>query len=180
MSALDNDEERATFTDIYESLKYTCIHVALKITKNQAMAEDAVHNAFVSLILHKEKYLEMKRCKLKSLIVIIVKNKAIDLLRGEKYKIDMPIENLHSIEVMDNFCISEYVTSGESYRWLVDCISRLPEQYRVVLQLRYIHEFRNNEIAEKLGETQQIIAMKLYRAKKILKKLLLKEGEYFG
>lgn len=31
-----------------------CLHVALIITQNQAMAEDAAHNAFLSIIKHKE------------------------------------------------------------------------------------------------------------------------------
>jgi RNA polymerase sigma-70 factor (ECF subfamily) len=176
---LDTDEEKVAFTEIYESYKYACLHVAENITGNQMIAEDAVHNAFIALIRHKDKYLNMPRCKLKSQIVIIVKNKAIDLLRGEQHRSDTPIEELPD-DKTDSFDISEFIASDESYRNLVDCVSRLPVHYRVVFQLRYFHELSDKEIADKLNEPQRHVAMKLHRAKKVLRERLLKEGEHVG
>lgn len=178
ISMLDNDDERAAFTEIYDAFQYTCLNTAIKITNNQAMAEDAVHNAFISLIKHKEKYLSLPRCKLRSQIVIIVKNKAIDLMRGEKNIVSTPVEDYDITS--DSFDISNYVVNKETYQELVDCISRLPEQYRIAFQMRYCHELSNKEIAEKLDEPQRHIAVKIHRAKNELKKLLLKEGVYDG
>jgi len=50
--------------------------VAFLFTKNHAMAEDAVHNAFLSVIENKEKIFPLPCGKRKSLIVIITKHKA--------------------------------------------------------------------------------------------------------
>ncbi len=180
LSMLDNEDEKFAFEVIYEECKLPCLHVALKITKNQALAEDAVHNAFISLIENKDKYFQLSRCKLKSLIVIITKNKAIDLLRGEKHQASTPIEDITDDILADSFDLSEYVESNESYKHLVSCVSGLPEKYRVIFQLRYMHDLSNKEIAEHLGETQQIVAMQLHRAKKLLRDSLIKEGDFVG
>ena len=177
LSMLETDEEKAEFANIYEAYRSACLHVALKITHNQEMAEDALHNAFIALIRHKEKYLSFPCNKLRSQIVIIVKNKAIDLMRGESHTIAPSVEDLN---IETGFDISEYVTDDDSFKRLTEHISQLPEQYRTVFQLRYFHDLNNKEIAEKLGETPQSIAVKIHRAKKILKESLTREGEYVG
>ena len=37
LAMLETEEEQATFEEIYEEFRYSCLHVALIITKNQAM-----------------------------------------------------------------------------------------------------------------------------------------------
>lgn len=180
LSMLESEADKQTFSELYEEFRYPCLHVALRITKNQAMAEDAVHNAFVALIENKDKYFNLPRCKLRSKIVIITKNKAIDLLRGEKHRADTPIEDLADDRITNDFDISEYVLNNESYKHLVACVSRLPDNYRVAFQFRYMHDMSNKEIAEQLNESQNIIAMQIHRAKKMLKDMLEKEGDFGG
>jgi len=176
LAMLETEEEQATFEEIYEEFRYGCLHVALIITKNLAMAEDAVHNAFLSVIRHKKKYFQMPRFKLKSQIIIITKNKAIDLLRGEKQMASTPVDEFFDDTVADDFDVPEFVISEESYKHLVACVSRLPEKYRIVFQLRYMHDLSNKEIAERLDKSQQTVATMLHRGKAALGKLLLAEG----
>lgn len=178
LAVLDTEEERQTFTDIYEKLREACFYTALKVTANHTMAEDAVHNAFMSLIKHRDEYLQLPPSKLKSRILIITKNKAIDLLRGEKYRSSTPIEELTDESLADSFDITEYVTNEESYQRLVNYVSKLPEQYRLVFQLRYIYDLSNKEIAEQLGQSQNVIATQIHRAKKILKEMLIKGSDF--
>ena len=48
---LETEQERHKMTEIYEEHKHALLLYALKVTGyNQAMAEDAVHNAFISII----------------------------------------------------------------------------------------------------------------------------------
>ena len=180
LSMLETEEEKAAFTDLYETYRHSCLNVALKITGSQELAEDALHNAFISIIRHKEKYLSLPCCKLKSSIVIIVKNKSLDLLSVEHRKMETPVAGLSDVAQADGFDISEYVADDESYKRLLGHVSRLPEHYRVVFQLRYVHDLSNKEIAERLEESQQTIATKLHRAKKALIKILIEEGESVG
>jgi RNA polymerase sigma-70 factor (ECF subfamily) len=109
-----------------------------------------------------------------------VKNNAIDLLRGEQRMTDTPVEDLPDDAQADGFDISDYVANDDSYNRLLGHVSRLPERYRVVFQLRYVHDLSNKEIAERLEESQQTIAAKLHRAKKALIKMSSEEGERVG
>ena len=73
LSMLETEDERFAFEKLYEKARHTCLHVALAITKNQAMAEDAIHNAFLYAIKNKEKIFALPCGKLKSYIVLITK-----------------------------------------------------------------------------------------------------------
>ena len=56
-------------------------YVANDILKDNYLAEDAVHKAFLKLINHLDKIWETESQKTKSFIVIITKNIAIDMYR---------------------------------------------------------------------------------------------------
>ena len=92
---LETGHERNKMTELYEEHRYALLMYALKVTNNnQAMAEDAVHNAFLSIIKEKEKYLYLDSRDFRALSVIIVRNKCIDLLRKEKPYADITMDEL--------------------------------------------------------------------------------------
>ena len=49
----------------------------------------------------------------------------------------------------------------------------LPENYRVVLTLRYQMDLDNQEIADALGISKENVEVKVHRARKALQKILL-------
>ena len=51
---LDNDEDRTSLEKIYIEYKQDMVICALRITGNTDIADDAVHNAFLSIIKHKK------------------------------------------------------------------------------------------------------------------------------
>lgn len=53
-----------------------------------------------------------------------------------------------------------------------DAIARLPDNYRIVLQLRDIEELSTAETAEILGTTKNIVKIRLHRARQALRTLL--------
>jgi len=94
LSMLDTEQERKKMTDLYEEHKYALLHYAMKIMRNQDMAEDAVHNAFISIIQKKEKYLNLDGMDFRRSAVIIVRHKCFDILRKQKPFADKSIEEL--------------------------------------------------------------------------------------
>ena len=50
LSMLDNEEDKITFERLYDRCRLKCYRVALKITNNHELAEDAIHNAFLAVI----------------------------------------------------------------------------------------------------------------------------------
>lgn len=180
LSMLDTVEEKLTFTEIYEQVKSTCLHVAIKITQDQAMAEDAVHNAFLAVIKHKDEIFNLPCGKRKSKIVIITKNKAIDLLRAEKKYVYASVDEIDDGKFTDDFDISSYIENQEAVENLISYITSLPEIYKSAFELRYVHEMNNIEIAELLNMTPKAVSTRISRAKVMLKELIEKDAKKNG
>ncbi|MCL1842215.1 MAG: sigma-70 family RNA polymerase sigma factor [Defluviitaleaceae bacterium] len=172
MSILETESEKLTFAKMYEETRHTCLSVAVSITNNQALAEDAVHDAFVSAIKYKEKFFSMPCGKRKSLIVIITKNKAIDLMRKKDNR-NYSGENYE--EIADNYDLYDILENQESYAYLINCIGSLPEKYRVAFDLRYVEGMSNLEIASLLGITNKAVSTQLARAKIMLREMIDKD-----
>ena len=168
MTDMTNNDKQ-TLSQVYEELRLTCYHVALAVTKSPAMAEDAVHNAFLSVIKHRDNIFALPSPKRKSKIIIITKNKAIDLLRSQSKLAtideaeDIPDEQL-------NLC--GIIEGEESYEFLIKCIAELPEIYKCAFELRYVHDMNNQEIAEILDITNKAVSTRIARAKAMLQQKL--------
>ena len=80
-------------------------------------------------------------------------------LHGEK---DQPLEN---------------VIQEEGEKELLEAMKILPEKLRLVLELRYFHEYSNGEIAKILDISKKNVEIRLYRAKKKMKEVLQYERE---
>jgi RNA polymerase sigma-70 factor (ECF subfamily) len=62
--------------------------------------------------------------------------------------------------------------SAERQRIVRNAISRLPEDYRIVVSLRDIEELSTDEVAQILGVTEGAVRVRLHRARKALKEML--------
>jgi RNA polymerase sigma-70 factor, ECF subfamily len=68
---------------------------------------------------------------------------------------------------------ADSVLEREELRTTVrEAIQRLPDAYRIVLQLRDIEEMSTAETAEVLGITSNVVKIRLHRARQALRKLL--------
>lgn len=68
---IESDEDKSKFEQLYIMYKGLMFHVAMKILKNEFDAEDAVHQAFLSLIENLKKISDVKCPKTRAYIVII-------------------------------------------------------------------------------------------------------------
>lgn len=135
-------DERKTFEEAYERIKNVCYSVALKITHDTGLAEDALQSAFEKIMEHKDKYYSIPCLKRDAYIVIIVKNKAIDIMRGKKNTASTWDDMTE--EVLENFSFSdveETVVNNDSYNQLDEMVNALPQIYRDVFRMKYVDGF---------------------------------------
>lgn len=52
---------------------------------------------------------------------------------------------------------------------LVEEINKLDDRYRMVLELKYVTQYSNDEIANMLGLKKKTVEMQIYRANKMLR-----------
>ena len=62
----------------------------------------------------------------------------------------------------------------------LNLIRQLPEEYRRVLELRFVAEWSLAEIAQTMGLTESAVKTRVFRGRKMLLKSLQKEGYLDG
>ena len=158
LQMIESDEDKSKFEQLYIMYKGLMFHVAMKILKNEFDAEDAVHQAFLSLIENLKKICP----KTRAYIVIITERKAIDIIRSRSKLVDMEFwESTYGIEIP---------LPGD--HGLADAMARLPAAYRDILLLRYYNGYSVREISSMLHIKKDTAQKQLWRAKAALQKHL--------
>lgn len=179
LMVIDNEDDRQHFEQVYKENQLKLYYIALKMLKNPSDAENAVQDTFLRLAEKFSKYSALPSREMTALCVTIVKSRAIDMLRRQRnisedeLEEDLYSENLDSEP--ENACLQKE-ERAELQMKMDAALKSLPEVYRVVLVLKYYFECSNSEIARLTQTRSKTVEMRLYRAKKLLKKRLLEEG----
>ena len=156
------------------------LQLAERLLMDRAMAEDAVQDAFLAAFRGIADY--QARSSLKTWLHRITVNSALMKLRQAKRLNETPIDdflpefdaNECRIEAQwSRLADAETIVESEHRRHAVrTAISRLPQDYRIVLQLRDIEGYDTAEVAAMLDITASNVKVRLHRARAALKKLL--------
>lgn len=155
---IETDEDKTKFTRLYETYKNLMFSVAYSILNHNSDAEDAVHQAFISVIKHLGKFKKINSDSTKSLLIVITERKAIDIIRKNKrYVLMDDLDNIPGIEIPPPGDLG-----------LADAIAKLPGRYREIILLRYDQGYSTKEIAKILNLTPDTAQKTLWRAKQLL------------
>lgn len=160
LQAIETDADKDKFEDIYMTYRGLMFHAAYQVLKNRPDAEDAVHQAFLSVICNLKKISQVNCPKTRAYIVVITENKAIDILRKRSKQVDMEFD--------DSAYGVEIPLPGDC--GLADAMAQLPAAYREVLLLRYYNGYTVGEIAPMLHMTKSGAQKLLWRARVALRK----------
>ena len=174
LSMLETAEEQSKFTLLYEKYRYLMWYVANDILKDKDLAEDAVQEAFLALTKHLDQVDGVNGPRTRRFLVTIAKSRAIDLLRREKRAEFTEYEDALGDVADRNDTLDTYLQT-ESYEQLVEAIRSLDENYRVVLECRYLHELSEKEAAALLGLAEKTVNIRTYRARKKLQEVLAQD-----
>ena len=161
LQMIETPEDQSKFEQIYEKYLGLMYHVALKILENHEDAEDAVHQAFVSIA-------ENIKTETKSYIVITIESKSSDIIHHRKRvtKVIEFDETMWGIEIPD-----------EDRFDMAALVGRLPARYREVLLLRFDNGYTTKEIAKILNLSPSNAEKLIWRAKTALQKLIDEDGD---
>ena len=105
----------------------------------------------------------------------ITKNYCLDQLkckRAENLKI-VSNNYIDSAPTLD-----KKLEDNDSFNWVERSISQLPEQQRIIIQLRDIDQYEFEEMAEMLNMTESAIRVSLSRARKVIREYMTKTHNY--
>lgn len=163
---IDSPEDKTKFEQLYLTYRGLMYNVAYQILQHEHDAEDAVHQAFLSMLKNIGKISQVNCPKTRAYAVIIVERKAIDIIRNRKHLSDAEFdENTFGIEIP---------LPGD--HGIHAAIAQLPAQYREVLLLRHGQGYSTREVAQLLDLSYEAARKLLYRAKIALKNQLEKDG----
>lgn len=171
LALLGEETDRALFLEFHRRYEGKLYTVALNILNSPPLAEEAVQDAMLNIVRHFEEFkkiFEKNRYEIAPWCVTIVKHAALQILRRERRS-----ENLD--ENWDT-AAPEDVEQESAYHRLVALIRAMPEQYREVLELKFVLEWSNREIAKALGLTEGAVGMRIQRGRALLIQRLEQEG----
>ena len=175
LSALETEDERISFEDIYNENKNILYNCAFSILRDEPSSEDAVQDAFVSLARNFQKTKQMERNQIRGYMIIIVRNAAFKIYN--KRKREFAAEEIYEDEV-DSSDMTLDVENKELAKKLFDMIKMLDPKYGDVIMLKYYHNMHDKDIADSLGLTIENVKVRLHRGKNALKKMLKESGHY--
>ena len=88
LQMIESEEDKSKFEAIYNKYRYLMFSVANRVLNNQYDAEDAVHQAFLSIIDNLNKVREVDCPETRSYVVIITENKVWQM-RWQSYLLDI-------------------------------------------------------------------------------------------
>lgn len=166
LQMIESEADKSKFERLYLRYRGLMFSVAMRLLSNEQDAEDAVHQAFLSIIEHLNKITEIDCPKTRSYVVIITEHKAIDLLRAGAKTVPIDFEaSAVGIEIP---------APGDG--GLADAMAKLPARYREVLLLRYDNGYSTREIAQMFRLKPGAVQKLLWRAKEALRNKLDEEA----
>ena len=158
---IDSENDKRKFVILYEKYKYLMLKVAFDVLKDNYLAEDAVHEAFIKVSKNMEKIGDVDTRETKRYLITITKNATIDIYR--KRSIQMKRE-IYIDELGENDMPLAYLETEMDNR-VLDILIGLPVKYRDVFLLKYSNNLENSEIAEMLRISEGTVRQRLFRGK---------------
>ena len=162
-------KNRKAQEELYHRYKNTLFMLSLKYCSNEAEAEDNLHNAFIEIFTHIEKF--GNKGSFEGWMKRIVINKAISSYRKSYQLVPIKDDYQQDTTVSDD----EMDIPADS---ILKLVQELPNQYRLVFCLYELDDYSHKEIAGMLSITENTSKSNLHRAKQILKEKITKNHSY--
>ena len=180
IAQLDDPSDREFLTGLFHDYHRLMYHTAQEYVLDQYDKEEIVQDSFVKIIENIHRIRNLGRYALPFYLVIIVRHTAINHLRRSSTR------NQHLFFVDDHDFIQSHSEESTSldelstilgHREAIDCLwSKLSDLDQYVLGAYYYVGLKTEEIAKALGCSEDAVRMKLSRARKRARKILIKDG----
>ncbi len=149
----------------------TLYRVAFSVLRNSADAEDAVQEAFLRVLRHRDMLAEVRDQRV--WLIRIVWNVVLDRKRRAKSRPETDdVAELARVLPAAGLSAEECAAAAQHHAHVLCCVEQLPAKEREVLMLSAFEELTSVEIAEVLGITESSVRSRLFRARNLMAGLL--------
>lgn len=144
--ALETVEDLERLYDAHKGIAYG---LAFQMLRQQTAAEDVVQDAFLAAWRSRSQY-DANKGGLRSWLLRIVRNRAIDRLRHDRLNLEEVLEPDTGGLIGDKN--DDPAAIGPERLWIRDALRSLPDAQRVAINLAYFGGFTQTQIARRTGQ----------------------------
>ncbi len=162
------EETLAALVDEYSGTLY---RVAYSVLHNSTDAEDAVQEAFLRVLRHRDTLHEVRDHRV--WLIRIVWNIVLDRKRRAKTRPETDdIADMARVLPAEGLTAEERAAAAQHHSHVLRQVEKLPEKEREVLLLSAFEELSSVEIASVLGITESSVRSRLFRARNLMAEML--------
>ena len=161
--------QQAALAELYDRYGRPAYGLALRILRDEALAEDAVQEAFLGVWRGAARFLP-ERGKASTWILTLVHRRAVDLVRREERRRADTLEQ--APEPIGGGDVDEEAWLRLQRERVQAALRQLPDQQREALELAYYGGFTQSELADRLGQPLGTIKSRMFMGLARLRELL--------
>ncbi|MCB7479927.1 RNA polymerase sigma factor [Christiangramia sediminis] len=165
--------KESTFLNIIDPVKDKMYRMALRLLTSKEAAEDATQEVILKLWKRKDKIKHY--ANIEAFAMTVTKNYCLDQL---KLKQNNNLRIVHQNYESHHASLQTEIEVNDEMQWLGRIVARLPEQQKMIFQLRDIEQYDYDEIAKIMDMNQTAIRVALSRARKAIRENLIKKHNY--
>ena len=141
------------------------LRAAYRITGNMADAEDVAQTVFIRLAAAPNQKIDNTESYLYRAAI----NGGLDLVRRRKGELDLDVA-AEAVCASPQYSPERQLSSRELRQWLRGALAKLAPTAAEMFVLRYVEGRDNHEIAQMLGTSRAVVAVRLHQTRAKLKK----------
>ena len=161
------------FMQIVSPFKDKVFRLAKRLLVSTEEAEDATQEVIVKL-WHKNENLNTYN-SVEALAMTMTKNYCLDQLKSKRAG---NLKIVHNNFTDRNPSLHQILEDVDSLSWVEKIINKLPEQQRLIVQMREIEQYEFSEIAQILDMNETAIRVALSRARKTIREYMINTHSY--
>jgi RNA polymerase sigma factor (sigma-70 family) len=161
------------FMDLMKPVQDKMYRMALRLLVSKEAAEDTVQEVMLKLWSRKQRLDSYNN--LEAFAMTVTKNHCLDQL---KLKQNNNLRLVHSNYDSGESSLQHRVELRDDLSWVQKIIEGLPEQQKILIQLREVEQYDYEEIAEMTGMKETAIRVALSRARRKIKEEMIKKHRY--
>ena len=165
--------QQTEFLNVVLPFKDKLYRLAKRLLVSKEEAEDATQEILMKL-WSKNNMMENYN-NVEAYAMMMTKNFCLDRLKSKQAG---NLKLVHSNYRDDNVSLQNQVEVSDSLTWIERIMQELPEQQKMVLQLRDVEQYEFEEIAELLDMSATAVRVALSRARKTVREKLVQKHNY--
>lgn len=164
---------QSDFMELVIPFKDKVFRLAKRLLVSKDEAEDATQEILLKLWRNKQNIAKYRN--IEAFSMTMTKNFCLDRLKSKQAQ---NLKIVHSNYQDEGVSLQKQIELNDSAGWVSKLMEELPEQQRMILQLRDIEAYDYDEIAKILNMKETAVRVALSRARKTIREKLTKVHHY--